>query len=330
MAGPFKDDDESGGVSTDKLAKQLEKAVKSEKPELEAAADDDVKEYEVGGGEDDDDETPATGSVERQTRWERKQERKRLRDEAEDLRKEVAKLREDREERTAQAAERTEAMTRAALERIGGAGRQQADPLEQEAATVRSAEESLIAEYNALHTAGKLTPEQQTRLQTRANQIERAKHDVWTRQTLAAAGIQRVDPEQAVRSARAQARTEKYSDVYANAKAVQYADGEFNRLVAMGADYKSDETFDKAMRAARQQFKIGNAARSDEELEVDRRRFSGQSKTAGGGGGKTTKSVQVKKGSAEWGMAQAMFSHMKNLTEEQRVQRWVNRVGSKS
>lgn len=328
MAGPFKDDDESGGVSTDKLAKQLEKAVKGEKVERDEPEDDDVKEYRVG--EEEEEVTPAKTEAERESRWEKKQERKRLRDEADDLRKENARLREEREERTARAAESTLEMTRAAIERLGNGGKEAPDPFEQQMAQVMNAEESVIAEYNALNTAGQLTDAHKTRLQARARQVERAKLDVAVRQTMAREGIQRVDPEQASREARAAALRDEYSDVYADKRAVQFADGEFNKLVARGADVKSKKTFDLAMKAARAEFKLGTRERSDEDLDVDRRRFSGQSKAAGGAGGRTSKAISIKKGSSEWAMAQSMYSHLKGLSEEQRVQKWVNRVGSKS
>jgi hypothetical protein len=145
---------------------------------------------------------------------------------------------------------------------------------------------------------------------------------------MAREGIQRVDPAQAAAMERSRALHEEFPDVYGNPTAKQYADGEYLRLRATGhGDNK--KTHDLAMKAARQQFKLGTRERSDEDLDVDRRRFAGQSKAAGGGGGRTTKAISIKKGSAEWGMAQAMFSHLKGITEEQRVQRWVNRVGSK-
>lgn len=324
MAGPFKDDDDKDG----RLAKQLERSVKGEKrDDDDEKPDEDVKEFAVGGEEDDSDDAPE--ETERATRLEKKQERKRLRDEAEELRRENQRLRDEREDRVARGVERTEQLTRAAVERLTGGAQQQSDPLEREMKIVTDAEDALLGEYNALNAAGKMTAESETRLKTRARQIEEAKHDVMTRRSLARQGIQRVDPEQAHRESVARQLREEHQDVYANEKAVQYAQGEYQRLQALGHP-DSKKTHDMAMDAAREQFKLGGRSRSRDDLEVDRRRFSGQSKQAGAGGGKTAKSVQVKKGSHEWNMALAFSSHIKNLSDEQKVQRWVNRVGAKS
>jgi chromosome segregation ATPase len=310
--------DDEGGVATDKLAEKLDSDIKESRAK---ERDDDVVEIDPTEEVDID----AKSEEDRETRREKKQERKRLRDEAERTREENRALK----QRLEQVERSSLDIARDLYSKVGPA-RDKPDPIEDEVKTVRDAEEALLTEYNALQKAGGLAPEQLAAYRKRAQDIEDRKQDALTKRSLARQGYTgAVHPDQIARQIRAQSVQAQYSDVYADQRHVLYADGAYQQLRAEGHP-DSPETLDLAMKSARQKFKLGKSyARSDDDLETDRRRFAGSSRGAAAGGSSNGNGkVVVKKGSAEWQMAQAFSSHLKNLTDEQKVQRWYQKVGS--
>jgi hypothetical protein len=110
----------------------------------------------------------------------------------------------------------------------------------------------------------------------------------------------------------------RHEDVYAKPQAVQYAEGEFRKLRAMGKPDNAD-TLDAAMNAARRAFGM---SKEPPPSDVQKSRFAGSPRGNAAPGrepGVVRMTPELRR------MANAKYSHVKD--EEQRYKLWANREG---
>lgn len=302
---PFKNDDEGSQGS---LVDQFHKT---------------VREAQGGGRDDDDgDETEEqevrtevneeTGKEEVVvTRAQKKQQRGVMREENERLRR-----------------EKDELNTR--LARLEGAFaarqnvRDNTDETDDET-EFEAAYEKLQDEHNAAYQAmiakqkaGTLTEADKTAYKKTSAKIERQRIEMAAERLVERRMAGNVQ-ETAVEVTRAAIRNQ-YSDVYSNPRAVQYAEGEYRKAIALG---KKDgrETLDEAMNSARRAFRM---AREPAPSESQRSRFSGAPRGRSGG----EREPQTVRMTPELrSMANAKYSHLKN--EDDRYKAWANNEGKR-
>lgn len=279
----------------------------------------------IEGGEeddtDDDDNDRPEESVEvdetdsdpvvRPTRAEKKRERLRLRDELEETRRKNNEL----AERIARMEGAQSAMHRQA------AVRDETDDEDELDSVLESYQSELESAWNALRAKGANATEQDKEAyRLKAKEIDKKKA-IATADIIVKRRMGEVTEAQSQEAVRAAIRT-RYSDVYSNPRAVQYAEGEYRKLVALGERGTPEQVLDKAMEAARTAFRMRSAP---PPTERDRRQFSGpprgRAPSTGGGddsGGEIRMTKDLRR------MARAMYP---NLSEAESYKKWAQGPG---
>lgn len=246
------------------------------------------------------------------TRKEKKQERLRMRDENAQLRAESIQMR----ERLARLEGAHSAMSRQGEERDETDAQDDLD----------AALDQRLTELQDQHTAA------WRQLQARGQNATQADKDAYAKT------IRAIDKEKvrvtteaivAQRMAEVQATTQgevikaqirqQYADVYGNPNAVQYAEGEYRKLVASGHKGGPD-TLDRAMKEARHAFRM---TREPPPSATQRARFAGPPRGRGGPGGAEPESIKMTPELRR--MANAAFSHVPD--QNKRYELWAKGPG---
>lgn len=170
--------------------------------------------------------------------------------------------------------------------------------------------DKLAAEYDALGTAKRLTPEIDKDMRRRASALDMKKTSIV---------IDLKSLEEAPRRAQEENTRRlsvKYPDVMANRQALQYAAGEFNKRVAMG-EADSEETHDMAMEEARRVI----LKKETRPSAMTKQRASGMS---GGSRGPTVEApakLSMPAGSRLYRLAVASYPSME---PNEACQKWAN------
>jgi hypothetical protein len=191
------------------------------------------------------------------------------------------------------------------------------DPIDSELEALYDHQERLYEAASAMQRAGQLSPEKQRDLQRQSRKLDMQKNELLVRK--ATRGQQPARPHDPLEGARVMMQME-FSDVYGNAAALQYAEGEFYRMRAKGApdDLGSVKA---AMELARNEFGL-RGRRSTPVSEATRERYTSRSKGASSSGAAERRTMSLS--SAQKSMATSMFP---GLSEREACQKWVNEVG---
>jgi hypothetical protein len=176
----------------------------------------------------------------------------------------------------------------------------------------------LYREFQAKGTA--ITQAEIDTYEAKARELDEKKVEIQAERLLRKRGIQAADPNAAQRAA-IQA---KHADVYADQRALDYAEGYYKQQVALG-NAESWTLLEESMNASRRQFKLGNTPAPDHRR---RQRTMGMASTTGAGSGADPgaggKIVMTK---AFRQMADAMYSHEPD--RQKRFQMWANGAGKR-
>lgn len=285
-----------------------------DEPEVEAQGPSHALDIEEpDDGEDDIDEP-------RPSRRERRRERGELHSALESTRAEAAALR----------AEKAALEARLASVPKPSEKTPEVDPIDEEIKKVYEEQDSLLTAWNA--GADKFTEPQKADYKRRAQELEIRKGTLFAKK--AGAGRQQaVDPLQTHRAGLDIQTRAVYPDVYANQQALQYADLTLKRSIAAGLP-DTIETWKAAAQEARERF--GTAPSRRGASDADRNKFTAASRGSGGGErepAKRTLNLSPEALAVAKRSAVRMYSKVRDpktgkpLSEEQMLQRWVNRVG---
>jgi hypothetical protein len=299
-----------------------------EDDDIDSGADEDSEpeidlseaEPEISIGEDDDERPSPSRQERRRARFNDVKERaERAEREAEEAKRRLNDL----EQRASQYPDPRQ--LQAYL--LGNQRGNQPDPIDAELKNVYQQQTQLADVWNARRSAGNLTPAEQNEMIERARDLDEKRVDLLNRRTLMRTGVGQVDPDAIHKQVLHAQIRQRHGDVYANQRQLQYADGEYQRLRALG-EPDSMDTLDRAMDAARKRF--GQQAKYTRHREPpsssERARFTGT--TSGGGGNKPASERKTLKLTPELKqMADAALSHIKD--ERARYQQFANTVGKK-
>lgn len=276
------------------MANEKELTIDEEISRDERRARGDGVEVDITEPDDDDDpETSVDDVPGAPTRREKKQARKALRDEAEELREKSARLeRELLEER----AKRAEATGYAQGMRQATAG-PAVDPVDAELSQIVVQKRELGEQYAAEQAAGKVTPERYKEFLDRAERFNQRQQELITDKTL-----RKYRPnEQQLQAQENQRQLQaRYPEVTADAKALGWAKARYDQLVLEGHP-PGWETTDLAMNESKSRH-MPSARKPDPTME---RRLQAQPRGAGApaSGGPTRVHLSVK----DLEMAEAAF-----------------------
>lgn len=195
------------------------------------------------------------------------------------------------------------------------------DPFESDENNLNEREKALGISWEADRIAGKLRdPNLQSDYENKARKIQSERAQIASNRAIRNALPQLVEMNQA------QMVRQQYNDVLSHGQASQYARGEYQKLVAMNPSQDGPGLLDKAMNAARIQFKLGGQNYM-KPTEHDKAQMSG----VGGGGGRQTTDNRVHMSKAEKSMAMALYgdafpSHDKDY-EKKVYKKWASGPG---
>lgn len=286
----------------------------------ELATDDERTTVDITEEPDDEggDEGDQRTAGDRETRDEKKRNRKRLRDELEEARRQNQTLtdRLNRSEHVQQDIQRQLAETRT---QIGRAQDRGDDPLETELKDVRRRLQSLAT--TAARLGDKGTKEEFDDLQRQAEELRDKELDLVTERKL-----RQMRPAEDPQAGTRQALRGMYPDVYANPKALGWAKGRFQQIIAeKGEPANEAEAFNMAKQAfdeSKRQFRIGQPPPSEDQ----RRKFDGMPRGGAGSGGKG-KVTEVTMEKHDERMANAAYPHIKD--KNVRMQMWAKKAGKR-
>jgi hypothetical protein len=227
---------------------------------------------------------------------------------------------EDADERL-RAAERDQAQLRAQLAdmQYRFAGQQpnvpQIDPYSAEEDRISEQEKALGIQYDALRASGGLTNQLITDFDKKARGLQQQRINLGTQRAIQAVlpAINNSQQQQYFRT--------QYMDVHQNPRALQYAKGVYDQLIALG-ETDGPQLVDRAMNESRSKFGLTGGTKFMPS-EKDKAQFAG----VGGNGGKASTSNVVKMGKAEKQMALAMYGNAYNGDEKKVFAAWAKGPG---
>ena len=304
----------------DKQVRELKGKIRQERPEPreeEETQDIEIGEPVVRSKEavDDDDDEPVS-------RRDKKRQRGKWYD---DLRADNERLESTVRNLTEQAA-RIPQLLQTAVQSQRPKGKTEA---EQELEQYWREQQTFLTAYNQriANTAQAVTPEEQRQYETQARDLRLKEHRIMTKMALQEQGIGRApDPQDIERGMIERQKRQAFPDVYENNKALAYADTEYTRRTQIDGEPHGWDTFSACMNEARTKVLRKPPPQTRETLEVRRRQYAGTSRGAGADQGEDNR---VKVTAKERGFALQMYRHDKTLTDDQKVQKWVNKIGPK-
>lgn len=220
-----------------------------------------------------------------------------------------------------QAAEREQAQLRAQLAdmQYRFAGQQpntnQPDPYSAEEDRISEQEKALGIQYDALRASGGLTKPLIDDFDKKARGLQQQRINLGTQRAIQAVlpAINNNNQQQYFRT--------QYMDVHQNPRALQYAKGVYDQMLALG-EQDGPLLVDKAMNESRSKFGLTGGMKFTPS-DKDKSQFSGVS----GMGGKTSTGNSVKMGKAEKQMAMAMYGNAFNGYEKKVYTTWAKGPG---
>lgn len=191
------------------------------------------------------------------------------------------------------------------------------DPWRGQEEAISEQERALGIQWEAHKAARSLTPELLKDFDQKSRNLQQERINIATQRAMNGMMPQILAANQQ------QHYRQQYGDVHANPNANRWARGYYDQLVASGAP-DSAETVDRAMNAARDQFRIGGGSRSA-PTERDRQQFTGFS-------GNNRRNMEpknnvVKMGKPEKIMAMAMYGDRFNGDEKKAYAQWAKGPG---
>lgn len=275
-----------------------------------------VESDEGGGGEPAEIEVGApVTDEERKSRQEKRAERPGLMQALEEQRETVSRLEREREADRREM-ENLRRQVEAAQQRDTGAPDGKSRH-EAELERLDAEAESLLEAFNAKRASGKLTDEEYRSYNKRFREVNRKQQTLLAEQVLERAQQStQVSPEEQRSREISEGLRAQWPDVYRNRRAVFWANGRYHQLLA--EDVPPEKATVQAHNEARARFNTGAPA-ADPKM---RRKLAGEGRASSGDGG--PKRVKVTPHLRE--MALEHYSHLDNLTDEQKVQKLVNEV----
>lgn len=190
------------------------------------------------------------------------------------------------------------------------------DPWKSQEDAITEQERALGIQWEAHKAARSLTPELLKEFDTKSRELQQRRSDISAQRAIASAL-----PQFLAASEEQRYRTQ-YSDVRNNPHANRFARGHYDMLVAQGAP-ESPETVERAMNAARIQFRLPSAR--FQPTEQDRQQLTGYA-------GNSRRNMErkdnvVKMGKSEKIMAMAMYGQHFNGDEKKVYAQWAKGPG---
>lgn len=303
------------GTSTD--TPDMEKANDKALEDLNDALKGDMYPEEIpvdqpDDDEDDDDDDEDEG--EKKSRKQKRKERGELfsalqqeREEKERLSREVSELRNN----FSQFQQQSQNLFR----------QQQGDPIQEQIAQTWKEERELRAHATALHNSEQLTDDTRKELDAKYEQLAQRRQELTTQKVMRDHNIRPVNPNEGViASLRA-----KYSDVYANPQAEQYAKGRWQQLRAMG-NQDSLELVDTVMNETREAFKLKQPSTSAPSSAM-KSKYHGVPSGGLKSGGDRSSSRKIPMTREMKMIAEEHYSHLNKLSAEEKHRKWAKEIG---
>lgn len=258
--------------------------------------------------EEDDDEPQRPNRKER--RRQRYQDMQREKDDAlrvaEDAKRDAAEARREAEHQRRMSETRVQQPTE--------------DPFENDAnlQNIYSEQKQLLQDWGTATGGGPATPEQEKDFEKRGRKLESRK---LARVSEIQSQRNAPTPEERIQHTRMAAMQAKYADVTANAEAIQWAQGEWQKMRAKGAK-NDDATLESAMDMARTEFGLNGGGQRPRD---QRSQLTGTPAGRGAGGRTAPKTVKMDPAHKE--LAYAMYPKM---APAEAVKTWARDIGSKN
>lgn len=199
----------------------------------------------------------------------------------------------------------------------------QVNPVQARLNQITERTKSLRNEYEAMHQAGRMTPELEEKYQQQAVELRRAEMAV-----ISQAAAPQINEQELIQKAAWHRFRAENQDIFSNGKAEQWAWAKYYQNIAEGQQ-DTMEMVNRVLKETRARFGLGGSPAPD---QATRQRLSGVS--ARGSGQVTQSSGEIVMGPHEKRMAKIAFSGKlgkdgKPLTEAQIYQHWANTVGKK-
>lgn len=311
MAKPFEHADDERPTAKERFRQRVAESRSAKDRTDDDFDDDDDDDDEQEEEEEDDDREPSEGARETEldpvisVRKEKKRERgARFREDVSTLRSELQELKEKNARLEGAVMQRQQIVDRTDE-------RPKTDVFETE---LNRLDTELRSHYDSLMRIPQASRTQKDidSYNSKNREIEDKKAEVRFDRVAHKRGIRPgVDPVQAARQAALQ---QQYSDVYANQKAVDYAEGTYRTLLAKGHK-DGPETLELSMTAARREFRLGRPADPRTPTRERKAKFEGvrQGSTSKGDGARSDGAgLELRMTKDLRRMANARFAHIKD------------------